>query len=121
MSIPFSGQPVRYNDPETGVCYLLKPPVGETEISLMELAGTLPKNEKERREFFSKNHREASKFIDSSIDILLCGWETKKSGVKLPPFPSDSRPSQLMKSDLKMKIMSFYNSEKDLSEADLKN
>jgi hypothetical protein len=120
MSIPFSGQPIRYSDPETGVTYLLRPFTGETEISLMELATTLPQDKKKRAEFFTpKNLREVSKYTDHQIDTVLCGWESSKR--KLPPFP-DSRPSQAMKFDLKMQIMAFYHNtdNKELTGEDLK-
>ena len=117
-SIPFSSAPIPYLDKDTGIKYLLKPPCGDTEILLMELSDTLPQEQKKRREFFEKNHREAAKFIDSSIDTVLCGWESGK--VKLPAFPSDGKPSQMMKSELKVSVLAYYNSQKEFTGDEIK-
>jgi hypothetical protein len=115
MSIPLTGKPVKIEI--DGVIYSVKVPTGETEIDIMELQDTLPKNKKEREALFTDKKREASQYIDRFVDLVLCGWQTKTGN--LPPFPS--RPSQCLKSTVKIQILSFYNNEKALSEADLKN
>jgi hypothetical protein len=118
MSIPLSSAPVVYTDKDTGVRYFLRPSCGETETLMFDLLDSLPQGKKEREQHFTKNRKEVMRFDDASIDIILSGWESDK--VKLPPFPKDGRPSQMMKWDLKVAILSFYNSQKTFSGEEIK-
>lgn len=117
-SIPLSAAPVTYTDKDTGVRYLLRPPCGETETLLFDLLETLPQEKDKRKEIMSKNRKEMMRFNDASLDIILCGWESDK--VKLPQFPKDGRPSQMMKWDLKIAIINFYNGLKTFTEDEIK-
>jgi hypothetical protein len=112
-SIPMTNKPFPYVDPDNGAKYFLRPPCGDTETALMELSETLPQEKKAREAYFKKMDRNAMGFINSSIDIILCGWESGKK--KLPAFPDDGKPSQSMRADLKLAIMAFYNEQRDFT------
>jgi hypothetical protein len=116
-SIPFSAKPLVYEDKETGVWYFLKPPCGETESAMFELLDTLPPDPKKRKQAM-QNRAEMRRFDDATIDIILSSWESEK--VKLPEFPKDGKPSRMMRWDLKISILSFYNSQKNFTGDDIK-
>ena len=118
MSIPYSGDPIPFDDKESGVRYFVRPNCGDTETAIISLYDTLPKEPNARKKFFSTVSKESSEFIDAYLDIILAGWESKT--VKIPAFPKDGHPSRLMKRALKVSITNFSMAEKEIDAEDLK-
>ena len=108
MSIPFSLNDLEYLDTSTGVSYTLRAPTDEIEIAIIEHKSTFPTDLKQLRQIFTSNEKEARRWINGTINIILCGWKTDNKKIKLPPFP-EKEPSRQMRLDLKQKILAFWN------------
>jgi hypothetical protein len=99
--IPFTDSPIRFNDVETGVTYLLRQPTDETEIELIDI-----KN-KYQKELDEKSESGVRVFINATINYLLIGWESE-SVKSLPLFPSDNNPAKIMPFQLKLNLMKVW-------------
>ena len=107
--IPFTDSPVRYTDPETGVVYLLRQPTDEVELKLIDAKNELPEE---------RNEKNIRAFINASVDVILCGWESSIQG--FPVFPEDGKPSLKMPSALKMQIMERWRESGNFTKDELK-
>ena len=117
-SIPFSSKPIIYEDKETGGRYFLKPPCGDTEDEISAFWEALPRevfDNKKRVKYLKDNPAIIKKINNGTIDIILSKWE----GKEFPEFPDDGKPSQVMKWDLKMAIIDFYNKQKIVTKEEL--
>jgi hypothetical protein len=107
--IPFTDSPVRYTDSETGVVYLLRQPTDEVELKLIDIKNQLPKE---------RNELNTRAFINDTVDIILCGWESSIAG--FPAFPEDGKPSKKMPSVLKMRLMDRWREAGNFTKDELK-
>ena len=107
-------------DPETGVDYECRQSTDETEIELVEFEMNFESNVERRMAIFKNSEREYRKWINGHIDIILRGWSCGNKAVPLPAFP-DKNPSAKMPGILKMKILNWWNAQKNFSLDDIKN